>query len=66
MIRSEEKICLMNGYRMMTLSKYCCDLCEADCTPGSIDHRYWLYEYKGRQLCWECLLEEADIKIIEE
>lgn len=56
----------MNGFKVMEISRFCCDQCEADCYPDSSDPRDWLYEFDGDQLCWECLLDAACIQVIND
>ena len=42
-----------------------CDLCEKYCDPTSSDPRKWLYDYEGDELCWDCLMDAAQITVVE-
>ena len=57
-----DKYVSMDGMKHV---KHECDECGARCDPDSRNVTEWLFSYNGMQLCWHCLLYQADISKAE-
>ena len=57
-----DKYVSMDGEKHVTHE---CDECGARCDPASRNAQDWLFLHNGEQLCWDCLMEQADFMKIE-
>lgn len=54
-----------NGEIWQPAKRFFCDVCQKECDPYGHTPKLWLFHWDGDDLCWDCLLDVADIKKVE-
>ena len=62
MVKESEEF---NGIVLQFAKRFYCDKCGKECDPYGHTPELCLFHWDGDDLCWECLLDIADIKKVE-